>query len=82
MVDGDSLIKDIFSRGANYVYITTPADCGVLLQPIKDWWLAAASTNVASEGTVIVPKPSNPPNGKTALVFLHVGCTALIYISR
>ena len=36
VVDGDSLIKDFFSRGANYVYITTLTDCGVLLQPIKD----------------------------------------------
>ena len=31
-----SLIKDFYSRGANYVHITTPTDCGVLLHPIKD----------------------------------------------
>ena len=36
VVDGDSLIKDFFSRGGNYVHITTTTDCGVLLQPIKD----------------------------------------------
>ena len=36
VVDGDSLIKDFFSRGANYVHIMTSTDCGVLLQPIKE----------------------------------------------
>ena len=36
MVDGDSLIRDFYSRGANCVHITILTDCGVLLQPIKD----------------------------------------------
>ena len=36
VVDEDSLVKDFYSRDANYAHITTPIDCSVLLQPIKD----------------------------------------------
>ena len=35
-MDGDSLLKDIFSRDPNRMYVTTMGKSDALVEPIKD----------------------------------------------
>ena len=79
VVDGVSLIKDFFSRGANYVHITSTTDCGVLLQPVKDVVARRSFDKYCIRRDGYCAKALKPPS---ALVSLQAGCTALIYINQ
>ena len=76
VVDVGSLIKDFYSRGANYVHITTPTDCGVLFQPIKDVVARRSFDTYCTTRDENRAKAFKPPNGLTVLVILQARCTA------
>ena len=64
VVDGDSLIKDFFSRAGNPVHITTTTDCGVLLQPIKDMVARRSFDNYCIRRDGYRAKALKPPKCK------------------